>query len=71
MGRILGDAIATIVAAAGDNEDYGLPGVSSLHRLAQPRACTGNTQLVSTLPHVSELVSNSKWATRDWMYQED
>jgi len=36
MGKVYGDSALTIIAAAGDDADYGLPGVSSTPRISQP-----------------------------------
>ena len=70
MDQIFEGATATIVAAAGDNACAGLPGVSNIARSEQPSASSGEMQLIFTLPHVSHLLSHSRWAERAWTYQE-
>ena len=70
MHQIYQHAYLTIVAAAGENSEYGLPGIGSVHREFQPRADIGDKVLVSTLPEPSHVINKSKWMTRAWTYQE-
>jgi hypothetical protein len=70
MDSIYSQATLTIVAAAGDNPNHGLPGVTVPRRIPQPSARVQNMSLVSTLPHPSWTVGTSKWASRGWTYQE-
>lgn len=70
MDLIYANARLTIVAAAGENPDYGLPGVRGNFRKLQPSLKVGTDFMVSTLPHPSWSVRNSKWASRGWTYQE-
>jgi hypothetical protein len=70
MDLIYANAVATIIAAAGDGPEYGLPGVNGTLRKHQPRIHVCGNLLASTLPHPSRSVSDSKWATRGWTYQE-
>lgn len=70
MHKIYSNAKFTIVAAAGDSPDHGLPGVSDRHRYAQPRVRLGSRLMVSTLSDPSNLICSSKWWTRGWTYQE-
>ncbi|KAI1298060.1 heterokaryon incompatibility protein-domain-containing protein [Xylaria venustula] len=72
MDSIYKNAALTIVAAAGTDENYGLPGVS---RARPARQLTfkkdgGGFELVSTLPLPHSSITKSKWATRGWTYQE-
>jgi hypothetical protein len=60
----------TIVAAAGQDSGYGLPGVSSRPRLQQPSINVGDHPLLATFPDPSTTLQNSKWSTRAWTYQE-
>jgi hypothetical protein len=70
MNLIYAGAHATIVAAAGKGEDYGLPGVGKRPRFQQPMAKVQANCIVSTLGHPIHAINNSKWSTRGWTYQE-
>lgn len=60
MGVIYSNAALTIIAAAGDSPDYGLPGVSSRRRTPQPDIQIGTHRLVSTMPDIEIEISKSK-----------
>jgi hypothetical protein len=70
MNQIYADAVLTIVAAAGEDSRYGLPGVSRTPRY--PQACVEieDTQLVHSLRSPRDVVMSSKWASRGWTFQE-
>ncbi|PMD16818.1 HET-domain-containing protein, partial [Hyaloscypha hepaticicola] len=70
MDLIYSNARLTIITTAGENPDYGLPGVRGTVRRVQPRLEVGEHCLVSTLPHPNMSVNNSTWASRGWTYQE-
>jgi hypothetical protein len=70
MDQIYADAVLTIVAAAGEGPDYGLPGVSKTFRRTQPCVIVGNHHLVSSLRSPRDVVMSSKWASRGWTFQE-
>jgi hypothetical protein len=70
MDLIYSNARLTIIAAAGDNPEYGLPGVNGTVRRVQPRLEVGELSLVSTLPHPEWSIKHSTWAGRGWTYQE-
>ncbi len=70
MGSIYKNAQATLIAAAGVDPTYGLPGVGSCHRREQPIANIGKYTLCSTLPDPTLLLQRSKWMSRGWTYQE-
>ncbi|KAK5635065.1 hypothetical protein RRF57_010777 [Xylaria bambusicola] len=72
MGHVYKNATLTIVAAAGHDESYGLPGVSSarLHRQISFKNDGGGYELRSTLPLPHSSIAKSKWASRGWTYQE-
>jgi hypothetical protein len=70
MDLIYSNARLTIIATAGDNPDYGLPGVRGTVRQIQPHLRVGGHSLVSTLPHPRWSIKHSKWASRGWTYQE-
>lgn len=69
MCDIYSGASITIVAAAGDGPDYGLPGVSK-RRQQPPEIRIGCRTLFATLPNPKTLIDCSKWSTRGWTFQE-
>ena len=71
MSTIYGHAALTIVAAAGDDANAGLPGVrSDLPRRSTPTARIQSLNLTA-LPKASEFeVNASRWNTRAWTFQE-
>lgn len=70
MGDIYGASTITIIAAAGDDDDFGLPGLGSRCRKPQPHAYIRGRLLVSSLPRPEHAIHTSKWASRGWTYQE-
>ncbi|TVY41603.1 hypothetical protein LSUB1_G002186 [Lachnellula subtilissima] len=70
MDVIYNNAVATIIAAAGGDSSYGLPGVGTKTRKPQHSLDLGSHLLVSIQPHASNRVNSSKWASRAWTYQE-
>ncbi|KAF2122601.1 heterokaryon incompatibility protein-domain-containing protein [Lophiotrema nucula] len=73
MDAIYENADLTIVAGAGKDDRYGLPGTGtarSPNRTPQPSAQLGDLMLASTLPDIVWHLKSSKWATRGWTYQE-
>ena len=70
MDLIYSNAEVTIIAAAGEDASFGLPGVNEATRLYQPNMKIGGYHLTSTLPHPKTLVESSKWSTRGWTFQE-
>lgn len=68
MDRIYMNSDLTIIACAGSNGNYGLPGVSS-PRLLCPSLYVGGLGYLQTVPTTHE-ISNSVWAHRGWTYQE-
>jgi hypothetical protein len=70
MALIYEMAQLTIVAAAGADPSFGLPGVRATSRQIQPNVTIGNHLLVSTLPDAQSVIKQSKWITRSWTYQE-
>lgn len=73
MGEIYSNAYCTVIAAAGEDAQTGLPGVSRTPRQQQREVNVKDVTLIE-LPyskdHGSALLSSSKWATRGWTYQE-
>ncbi|KAK3392569.1 heterokaryon incompatibility protein-domain-containing protein [Sordaria brevicollis] len=70
MHNIYEGACATIVAAAGADSSFGLPGVSRTPRSEQLYLKTTSFSLVGSLPLLSEALRNTVWCTRGWTYQE-
>ncbi|KFY92880.1 hypothetical protein V498_04690 [Pseudogymnoascus sp. VKM F-4517 (FW-2822)] len=70
MSDIYRNGVAGIIAAAGEDSDYGLPGVSTRARTRQPRIKIGNYVLWSNMTDPRTVVRRSKWMTRAWTYQE-
>lgn len=70
MDLIYRGAKLTIIAAAGEDPSFGLPGVSSTNRTPQPMLQVKGHLLISSLSDPSAELSSSKWASRGWTYQE-
>jgi hypothetical protein len=70
MDLIYAGAELTIIAAAGDNPDYGLCGFNGTLRNLQMALRLGDYLLTETLPDPERSVERSEWATRAWTYQE-
>ncbi|KAL0941514.1 tol protein [Colletotrichum truncatum] len=60
----------TIIAAAGQDADFGLPGVSTTPRFRQPSVTISDTLYVSSLPSLKDLLRHIKWRQRGWTFQE-
>ncbi|KAF8850755.1 heterokaryon incompatibility, partial [Acephala macrosclerotiorum] len=69
MGEIYQNSVITVVAAAGSDPHYGLPGIGATLRERQPCVKVGNRTLVYC-PYVRKEIRNSKWNSRGWTYQE-
>lgn len=71
MDKIYTSAILTVVAAAGDNADAGLPGLRfGRHHAPQHGEKIRDTLLVTTLPSMDDVVNHSTWNGRAWTFQE-
>jgi uncharacterized protein YcfL len=70
MGSIYRNAEATIVAAAGGDPTYGLPGAGYRSRNSQQRVSIGQQILCSTRPDPKFVIERSTWMSRGWTYQE-
>lgn len=70
MHLVYQNAHATIIAAAGKDPSYGLPGISSRLRTPQPHVRIGTKIFASIMPHPGGAIRCSKWASRAWTYQE-
>jgi hypothetical protein len=71
MDLVYSRAEITIIAAAGQDSNYGLPGIDGICRLPKQQCVRlGDFFLASTMAHAGWLLKGSKWATRGWTYQE-
>ncbi|KAI1372495.1 heterokaryon incompatibility protein-domain-containing protein [Hypoxylon crocopeplum] len=70
MDSVYQNATLTIIAAAGPDETFGLPGVSKVRSSRQVFFQGDNFTLLSTLPSPHDAIAKSRWATRGWTYQE-
>ncbi|KAF4633974.1 hypothetical protein G7Y89_g4138 [Cudoniella acicularis] len=70
MSQIYGSAQATIIAAAGSDPKYGLPGVGKRSRIPQPKVKIGPRALCWTMETSKSLLQNSVWITHAWTFQE-
>jgi hypothetical protein len=67
MGAIYHGAMVTIIAAAGSDTTYGLPGVGTRPRVPQPSIRINGTTWVSGSENTHSPTKLSKWATRGWV----
>jgi heterokaryon incompatibility protein (HET) len=70
MGLIYVCSELTIIAAAGESEREGLPGVSKRLKRSQRIVEHEDIQVISTMPHLRHLIRNLSWMTRGWTLQE-
>ena len=70
MDLVYRNAQVTIIAAAGDSPDYGLPGVSRPRKSRQVQAKINEILLTSFNCNPWKLVQDSKWNSRGWTFQE-
>ncbi|EHK45124.1 hypothetical protein TRIATDRAFT_243270, partial [Trichoderma atroviride IMI 206040] len=70
MDSVYEKAELTIIAAAGVDETYGLPGAGSKPRSTQPFARVGGLTVLSTMRDAQDSIRSSKWFTRGWTFQE-
>lgn len=73
MDRVYENAVLTIIAAAGEDADAGLPGIWPRRREIAPSVIsTGGFRLQVAAAHCSlvEWVRRSYWNTRGWTFQE-
>ncbi|KAH7395445.1 heterokaryon incompatibility protein-domain-containing protein, partial [Cadophora sp. MPI-SDFR-AT-0126] len=69
MGSIYQNSQLTIIAAAGHDPSYGLPGVGDTHR--RPLAsCKINQTYLRAVSRIDQAVLPSRWNSRGWTYQE-
>ena len=70
MDLIYAGAELSIIAAAGDNPNHGLPGYNGTSRNPQESLRLGDYLLTATPPHPGRSIEGSRWETRAWTYQE-
>ncbi|KAI1755383.1 heterokaryon incompatibility protein-domain-containing protein [Xylaria castorea] len=73
MDHIYENATLTIVAMAGSDDTYGLPGIGTepiVSRNEPSQATLAGHTLVSLSPDILASVRNSEWSTRAWTFQE-
>ncbi|XHG06694.1 hypothetical protein AWENTII_009881 [Aspergillus wentii] len=70
MGLIYEHATCTLVALAGENAYYGLPGVTSPRFWNHRRLQIGHVLLVEDRPNLRRFIDHSAWSTRGWTFQE-
>ncbi|KAK5062701.1 hypothetical protein LTR84_004775 [Exophiala bonariae] len=72
MDIIFKNSEVTIVAVAGMDANFGLPGVSTRPRKPQRRVALNGADMtiVSTTPVLQTSIRASKWNSRAWTYQE-
>ncbi|KAI1477501.1 HET-domain-containing protein [Daldinia eschscholtzii] len=69
MGNIYANSEITIIAAAGTDATYGLPGISR-PRKQQSEEVINGMSFLEGFPHPVHAVKESMWARRGWTYQE-
>jgi hypothetical protein len=70
MDLVYNRAQATIIAVAGDEAGFGLPGVSNRLRAPSVSATIGNSLYMSVPPDPAHEIQGSKWNSRGWTHQE-
>ncbi|KAI0384062.1 heterokaryon incompatibility protein-domain-containing protein [Hypomontagnella monticulosa] len=69
MDLIYGSADMVIIAAAGDDAHYGLPGLGSRKRIPQQSMQIGDVQLIEIF-NTRQRLRQTVWWTRGWTFQE-
>lgn len=69
MNKIYAGSQLTVIAAAGQDAQYGLPGMSR-DRQEQVRVEIDGVSLLQVFPHQATVVNQSVWAQRGWTFQE-
>ena len=70
MGDIYSSAELTIVAAAGANSSYGLPGVGRDREHIGHDVTVGRLRFVTTYEWDLSEIHDSVWSSRAWTFQE-
>jgi hypothetical protein len=66
MDVIYSEASLVIIAAAGNDPTYGLPGVGAQARTPQQSIKTKDCTLLQTFPRVWKEIRESAWVSRGW-----
>jgi hypothetical protein len=66
MDVIYSEASLVIIAAAGEDPTYGLPGVGSRSRTRQQSIKLRDYTLLQTFPEVDNELTASAWTSRGW-----
>ncbi|KAI1808876.1 HET-domain-containing protein [Daldinia bambusicola] len=69
MGNIYANSEITIIASAGTDATYGLPGISR-PRKQQSQEIINGISFLEGFPHPIHAVKESAWVRRGWTYQE-
>ncbi|KAJ4328227.1 hypothetical protein N0V84_001267 [Fusarium piperis] len=70
MNLIYHNAELTIIAAARNSAEYGLPGVGYRPRSIRQVVKVGNIEIVPTMKHPHATIQSSRWSKRAWTFQE-
>lgn len=70
MGAIYNHACVTLVALAGADANYGLPGVGGRQRIPRWKGKLQGLYLLNEVDGHGAVLRQSKWATRGWTFQE-
>lgn len=66
MDVIYSEASLVIIAAAGEDPTYGLPGAGSQSRTPQQSINLRDCTLLQTFPRVEHELEASTWTSREW-----
>jgi hypothetical protein len=70
MGDIYSHSVLTIIAAAGEDSSFGLPGVNNTKRAEKSIIRIRDYALLQSLPSLRDSIMRSDWDTRGWTFQE-
>jgi hypothetical protein len=70
MGSIYRNSTLTLIAAAGEDPTYGLPGVSVVPRWEMSPIRIGDFDLIPSRQNHISTMKESKWNSRGWTFQE-
>jgi hypothetical protein len=70
MGTIYGNSVLTIIAAAGNDPEHGLPGVGSTPRTDQHCITISSKTWFLVQNDIKQQVETSTWNQRGWTFQE-
>lgn len=70
MDQIYHGAELTIVAAAGEDKNYGLPGVGATPRASEKAVRLNDIEIFTFGPDPIQTITTSRWWTRAWTFQE-